>query len=91
LKKIASPIGFYHPIDGVTNPENNVLHFLTTVIFHKQKKALAFDQDWFCHLAPCLWLILFYYWISNALVVFLVIPVKVNRGQGLIPTQNQFA
>jgi hypothetical protein len=53
-------IGLHHPLDGVTNPKYKLLHFLTTISFDKEKKALAFNQDRCCHLVLCLWLILFH-------------------------------
>ncbi len=52
--------GLYHPLDGATNPKQKLLHFLTTIIFYEEKKALAFIPDRFCHIALCLWLILFH-------------------------------
>jgi hypothetical protein len=48
----------YHPPDGITNPKYKLLCFLTT-IFCKEKKELAFNQDWSFLLALSLWLILF--------------------------------
>jgi hypothetical protein len=53
-----SVIRLYHPLDGITNPKYKLLHFLTANFFCKEKKALAFNRDRFCHL--CLWLILFH-------------------------------
>ncbi len=52
-------IGFYHPLDGVTNLKYKLLCFLTP---NKKfsKKALAINQDRCCHLALCLQLILFH-------------------------------
>jgi hypothetical protein len=35
-------IWLYYPIAGATNPKYKLLHFLTTVFFDKEKKALAF-------------------------------------------------
>jgi hypothetical protein len=49
--------GLYHPLDGVTNPKYKLLRFLTTIIFYKEKKALAFNWDRCCYLVLCLWLI----------------------------------
>ncbi len=54
------PIGLHHPLDGVTNPEFKLLHFIQVAIFCKEKKALAFNQDRCCHLVLCLQLILFH-------------------------------
>jgi hypothetical protein len=53
-------IGLHHPLDGVTNPEYKLLHFIQITIFCKEKKALPFNRDGCCHLALCLWLILFH-------------------------------
>ncbi len=53
-------IGLFHPLDGITNPKYKLLCFLTTN-FCKEKKALAFNWDRCCHLALCLWLILFHF------------------------------
>ncbi len=52
-------IGLHHPLDGVTNPEYKLLHFIQLTFFCKKKRALAFNWDRCCHLALCLWLILF--------------------------------
>jgi hypothetical protein len=54
------PIGLYHPLDGVTNPRYKLLYFVKTKKICKEKKALAFYRDRCCHLALCLWLILFH-------------------------------
>ncbi len=51
-------IGLYPPLDGITYPKYKLLCFITTIIFVKLKKALAFYWDRSCHLALCLWLIL---------------------------------
>ncbi len=54
-------IGLHHPLDGVTNPEYKLLHFIQlTKFFGKEEKALAFNWDRCCHLALCLQLILFH-------------------------------
>jgi hypothetical protein len=53
------PMGVDHPLDGVTNRKYKLLHLLTTIIFCKEKKALAFNRDRCCHLVLCLQLILF--------------------------------
>jgi hypothetical protein len=54
-------IGLHHPLDGITNPEYKLLRFIQlTNFFCKEKKALAFNLDRCCHLALCLWLILFH-------------------------------
>jgi hypothetical protein len=49
-----------HPLDGITNPKYKLLHFLTTKVFCKEKKALAFNRDRCCHLVLCLQLMLFH-------------------------------
>jgi hypothetical protein len=36
-------IGLYHTLDGVTNTK--LSPFQTNIIFYKEKKALAFNQD----------------------------------------------
>jgi len=59
--RFASPIGLYHPLDGITDPKYKLLHFLTTNFFCKEKKAIAFNRDRCCHLALCLRLILFHF------------------------------
>ncbi len=48
-----------YTLNGITSPKYKLLYFLTT-IFCKEKKALTLNQDRYCHLALCLWLILFY-------------------------------
>jgi hypothetical protein len=54
-------IGLHHSLDGVTNPEYKLLHFIQlTKFLGKEEKALAFNRDRCCHLALCLQLILFY-------------------------------
>ena len=53
-------MGLDHPLDGITNHKYKLLHFLAIIIFYKEKKALAFNQDMCCHLALCLQLILFH-------------------------------
>ncbi len=54
-------IGLQHPLYGITNPRYTLLRFIQlTNFFCKEKKALAFNQDRCCHLALCLWLILFH-------------------------------
>ncbi len=54
-------IEVHHPLDGVTNREYKLLHFIQlTKFFCKGKKALAFNQDRCCHLTLCLRLILFH-------------------------------
>jgi len=51
-------IGHYHPLDGVNNPKYKLLCFLKAKIVCIEK-SLALNQDRCCHLALCLWLILF--------------------------------
>jgi hypothetical protein len=52
-------MGLYHPLDGITNLKYKLLYFLTP-IKNSKRKALAFNRDRCCHLAICLWLILFH-------------------------------
>jgi hypothetical protein len=55
-------IGLHHPIDGITKHEDKLLHFIQLkYFFSKEKKALDFNLDMCCHLALCLWLILFHW------------------------------
>jgi hypothetical protein len=66
------PIRLHHPLDGVTNPVNKLLRFIKITIFCKEKKALAFNWYRCCHLALCLWLILFHYlcwWLAQWIMV----------------------
>jgi hypothetical protein len=53
-------MGFYHPLDGVTNLKYKLLYFLTPNKKISERKALAFNRDRCCHLALGLWLILFH-------------------------------
>ena len=53
-------MGLYHPLDGVTNLKYKLMHFLTPIKKNSKRKALAFNRDRCCHLALCLWLILFH-------------------------------
>ncbi len=53
-------IGLYHRLDGVTKPKCKLFSF-STAVFCKEKKALAFTQERWCHLALCLWLIFLHY------------------------------
>jgi hypothetical protein len=55
------PMGLYHPLDGVTNLKYKLLYFLTPNKKISKRKALAFNRDRCCHLALCLWFILFHY------------------------------
>ncbi len=55
------PIGLHHPLDGITNPKYKLLHFIQlTKFYFENKRALAFNREWCCHLATCLRLILFH-------------------------------
>jgi hypothetical protein len=57
----ATTIGLHHPLDGVTNPECKLLHFIQlTKLVCKNKMALAFNLDRCCHLALCVQVILFH-------------------------------
>ncbi len=68
-KQLKETMGLYHPLDGITNLEHNLLCFLTPnkITFSKQK-ALAFNRDRCWHLALCLQLILFRYKIAQVFV-----------------------
>jgi hypothetical protein len=55
MLSVMVPVGLYHPLDGIPNPKYKLLHFLTTKLFRKEKKALAFNWDRCCHLAFCLY------------------------------------
>ncbi len=59
-KCIYSSMGLYHPLDGITKPKYKLLYFLTPNKNISKRKALAFNRDRCCHLAICLWLILFH-------------------------------
>ncbi len=52
--------GLHHPLDGVTNPQYKLLHFIQLTFFCKKKRALAFNRDRCWHLMLCLRLILFH-------------------------------
>ncbi len=51
--------GLYHQLDGDTNLKYKLLGFLTPNKKNSKRKELAFNRDICCHLALCLWLILF--------------------------------
>jgi len=70
-------IGLYHLLDGVTNPQYKMLHFLTITFFYKENKALAFNRDRCCYLALCLRLILFHCIIIFLIISFFPLPVLV--------------
>jgi len=53
-------IGLYQPLGGITDHKYELLHFLTTKYFYKDKKALAFNWDKCCHLVIFLQLIHFH-------------------------------
>ncbi len=71
-------IGLYHPRDGVTNPKYKLLHFLTTKLIWKDRKAQAFNRDRYSHLALCLLLILFH-WVT-----------KISAEKNVLTSQNLF-
>ncbi len=71
-------IGLYHPRDGITNPKYKLLHFLTTKLIWKDRKALAFNRGRYCHLALCLLLILFH-WVT-----------KISAEKNVLTSQNLF-
>ncbi len=73
MLSVMAPIGLYHPLDGVGNPKYKLLHFLTTKLFCKEKKALAFNRDRCCHLALCLRLIHF-----HLLILFRILEEQKN-------------
>jgi hypothetical protein len=54
-------MGLYHPLDGAANLKYKLLYFLAPNKKISKRKALAFNWDRYCHLAICLWLILFHY------------------------------
>ncbi len=60
VKATFSTIGLCQPLDGGSNPQYKLLHFSIILFFYKEKKALAFNRDRYCHLALCLRLILFH-------------------------------
>ncbi len=70
FEMINEQIGLYHLLDGITNLKYKLLCSLTTKKFLKEKKALAFYRDRCSHLALCLRLILFHF--------FLIISISLN-------------
>ncbi len=42
----------------IANHKYKLMHFVQAILFYKEKKALAFNQDRCCHLAVCLLLLL---------------------------------
>ncbi len=58
-------MGLYHPLDCITNVKYKLLYFSTPNKKISKRKALAFNRDRCCHLAICLWLILFHYRITD--------------------------
>ena len=54
-------MGLYHPLDGDTNLKYKLLCFLTPNKKNSMRKALTLNWDRCCHIALCLWLILFHY------------------------------
>jgi hypothetical protein len=55
-----SLMGLYHPLDGHANLKYKLLGFLTHNKKNLRQKTLGFKGDRCCHLALCLWLILFH-------------------------------
>jgi len=53
-------MGLYHLLDGDTNLKYKLLCFLTPNKKISKKKALAFNWVRCCHLALCLWLVVFH-------------------------------
>ena len=74
-------IGLHHPLDGITNPEYKLLHFIQLTIFCKKKRALAFNRDRCCHLALCLLLILFHWHLYPSWNNILCCLAKCQVGQ----------
>ncbi len=72
----------FHPADGFANPKYKLLHFFTTIIFFKEKKALAFNWDRCCNLALCLWLILFHWLRVIRLRVWFQMPLSLGEIKG---------
>jgi len=72
----------FHPADGVANPKYKLLHFFTTIIFFKEKKALAFNWDRCCNLALCLELILFHWLRIIRLRVWFQMPLSLGEIKG---------
>ncbi len=66
-------MGLYHPLDGVTNLKYKLLYFLIPNKKNSKRKALAFNWDRCCHLAICLWLILFHLKVCS-----LILPVSIT-------------
>ncbi len=55
-----SSVGFYHPLDGITNLEYKLMCFLTPNKKISKRNVVAFNWDRCCHLELCLQLILFH-------------------------------
>ncbi len=53
-------MGLYYALDGITNLKYKLLYFLTTNKTNFKEKGTSFKRDRCCHLALCLWLILFH-------------------------------
>jgi hypothetical protein len=49
--------GLYHPLDGITNPKYNLLHFLTIIIFTKRRRNQLLTGIGSV-ITLCLWLII---------------------------------
>jgi hypothetical protein len=63
-------MGLYHPLDGDTTLKYELLCFLTPNKKISKRKALAFNWDRCCHLALCLWLILFHFQNFFRIILF---------------------
>ncbi len=55
-----NPMRLCHPPDGSTSPKYKLLCFITAKKNFKEKNALAFNWDRWCHLVLCLQLIPFH-------------------------------
>jgi len=57
-----STIGHYHQLNGITNPKNKLLHFLTTKYFFAMTgRHQLLTRDRCCHLSLSLQLILLHW------------------------------
>jgi hypothetical protein len=74
-------MGVYRPPDGITNLKYKLLYFLTPNKKNSKRKALAFDRDRCCHLAICLWLILFHRYATMGIRLYSVTLKTVGQGK----------
>ena len=61
-------IGIYHLLYGVTSTKYKLSRFLTTNFLCKEKNTLTFNRDRCCHLALCIWLILFHWEFIRSII-----------------------